>query len=140
LKAVRVESVQSTAFSDYTVHEALGEGGAGRVFGGKDDRGVAIAIKILVNMRLDARKRFKNEAAFLMKNMHSNIVTVLDHGVYSDERSNGPFYVMRRYDGNLRARIGSASPQLIMQIFWQILDGVEAAHSLIPSFQTLPKA
>lgn len=43
----------------------------------------------------------------------------------------GPFYVMRRYDGNLRGCMQmSFSPQDRLQIFSKILDGVEAAHLL----------
>jgi len=77
----------------------------------------------------DKRARFKNEIAFLSRNRHSNIVTVLDHGLANAGKINGPFYVMHRYDENLRslARRGIAI-DAVLPLFSQILDGIEAAH------------
>jgi len=120
-----------TAFGTYIVDELLGEGGAGRVFGGTGSDGAAIALKVLTKDRAteDKRRRFKNEIAFLAQNKHINIVTVNDHGVASGGEIVGPFYVMRRYDGSLRdlMRSGIASDN-VLGLFFQILDGVEAAH------------
>jgi serine/threonine protein kinase len=69
-----------TAFGDYRLDEQLGEGGAGRVYGGVDDSGAQIAIKVLTQTSSDKKRRFKNEIAFLARNKHANIVTVTDHG------------------------------------------------------------
>jgi serine/threonine protein kinase len=119
-----------TTFGTYIVDELLGEGGAGRVYGGVGLDQSAIAIKILSPEKAtsDKRRRFKNEISFLLRNKHKNIVTVLDYGVASGE-SGGPFYVMRRYRGNLRNLMSERiDPRDAMAIFSQILDGVEAAH------------
>jgi serine/threonine protein kinase len=96
-----------TAFGSYVLDELIGEGGAGRVFGGLGSDGTAVAVKVLAAEHLSSgkKRRFKNEIAFLARNRHPNIVTVLDHGVASLAGINGPFYVMHRYDGNLRQLI-----------------------------------
>jgi serine/threonine protein kinase len=73
-KQIRFE----TAFGMYVVEELLGEGGAGRVYGGVGIDGMPIALKILAADRAttDKRRRFKNEIAFLARNKHPGIVTV----------------------------------------------------------------
>jgi serine/threonine protein kinase len=91
-----------TAFGEYTLDEQLGEGGAGRVYGGVDDNGDRVAIKVLTQTSSDKKRRFKNEIAFLARNKHANVVTVTDHGVASTGNIKGPFYVMRQCTGNLR--------------------------------------
>jgi Protein kinase domain len=120
-----------TAFDSYVVDELIGEGGAGRVYGGIAPDRAPIAIKILAPERVsrDKRARFKNEIAFLARNKHANIVTVLDHGVANAGNLKGPFYVMRRYEGNLRDLMPSRiSAEKVLPLFSQMLDGVEAAH------------
>jgi len=120
-----------TTFGTYVVDEFLGEGGAGRVYGGVGIDQSAIALKVLSEDRAstDKRRRFKNEIAFLARNKHPNIVTVMDHGIARGGEVVGPFYVMARYHGNLRhlMREGIA-PDRVLSVFSQILDGVEAAH------------
>jgi eukaryotic-like serine/threonine-protein kinase len=122
-----------TAFGSYTLDELIGEGGAGRVFGGVGSDGSAVALKVLAAERAssDKKSRFKNEIAFLARNKHPNIVTVLDHGLANLPGIKGPFYVMRRYDGSLRQLITAGiKPDSVLPLFSQILDGVEAAHLL----------
>lgn len=120
-----------TTFGIYVVHEVLGEGGAGRVYGGVGLDGTAIALKILVEGRAseDKRRRFKNEISFLLRNKHRNIVTVMDHGVARGGELNGPFYIMRRYQSSLRQLMQERIPPYdVLPLFSQVLDGVEAAH------------
>ena len=120
-----------TAFGTYVVDELLGEGGAGRVYGGVGIDETPIALKVLAQDRAtaDKRRRFKNEIAFLARNKHPNIVTVIDHGLASSGDVAGPFYVMRRYKCNLRQIMqGEFPPARVLPLFNQILDGVEAAH------------
>lgn len=122
-----------TTFGTYTATEILGEGGAGQVFGGIDPDGVHVAVKVLSADRItgDKRRRFKNEIAFLSYVKHNNIVSVLDHGLYTSGPSGTPqpFYVMPRYSGSLRGLIGTnLEPDKTLEMFSQLLDGVEAAH------------
>src|SRR6516162_4126510 len=102
-----------TAFGAYVIEELIGEGGAGRVYGGASENGVPIAVKVLSQERAssDKRSRFKNEIAFLSRNRHENIVTVIDHGIASGRKIIGPFYVMKRYGNNLRHLIDSQIPE-----------------------------
>lgn len=120
-----------TAFAIYTADEIIGEGGAGRVYSAESHDGVRVAIKLLSEERASREKRgrFKNEIAFLQRNKHINIVTVLDHGIIRIPAASGPFYVMRRFECNLRELIeaGIRADQ-VLRLFGQILDGVEAAH------------
>jgi serine/threonine protein kinase len=120
-----------TTFGLYLADELLGEGGAGRVFGGFGPDQSPVAIKVLAEERAstDKRRRFKNEIAFLSRNKHANIVPVIDHGVTRGSDVDGPFYVMPRYDESLREpmRRGLASAK-VLPLFSQIMDGVEAAH------------
>jgi serine/threonine protein kinase len=118
-----------TAFSEYVLDELIGEGGAGRVFGGKTAEQVAVAVKVLTATTSDKRRRFKNEIGFLSRNRHGNVVSVIDHGVVRSADVQGPFYVMRRFDGNLRDLMrAEIPPPKVLSYFNQILDGVEAAH------------
>lgn len=95
-----------TAFETYTVDEIIGEGGAGRVYAGRDGGGSVVAIKVLANQTRDKRQRFKNETGFLSRNTHANIIRVLDCGVSNSDGLLGPFYVMPRYQSSLRKQIG----------------------------------
>lgn len=118
-----------TTFGTYLVDEQLGEGGAGRVYGGVAPDRSPVAIKVLTNSSADKRARFQNEIAFLQANRHPNIVTVIDHGLAVNGKISFPFYVMPRYEGSmrnlLRKRIAQNS---VLPFFSQVLDGVEAAH------------
>jgi serine/threonine protein kinase len=122
--------IVETAFGIYTLNEQLGEGGAGRVYGGASADGSQVAVKILSadKVTTDKRRRFRNEITFLARNRHPNIVSVIDHGVASFKGACEPFYVMQRYDCNLRKVLPNIKPQEVFSIFTKMLDGVEAAH------------
>jgi serine/threonine protein kinase len=116
-----------TTFGTYVAEEQLGQGGAGIVYGGVDDANNPVAIKVLNATTKDKRRRFKNEIAFLWRNKHKNIVSVIDHGLSQQ----GPFYIMPRYSGSLRGVLEQKlSPDDSLSLFGKILDGVEAAHLL----------
>jgi len=120
-----------TTFGRYTTGALLGEGGAGRVFEATDDVGNSYAIKLLDPHKAtgDKRKRFKNEILFGMKNDHTNIIRIVDHGLHKGGKDEAPFYVMPLYKGTLRKLIKSGLPrQKALPYFTQLLDGVEAAH------------
>lgn len=120
-----------TTFGSYVISEILGEGGAGRVYGGKAADGSNVAVKVLSVERAttDRKGRFKNEIAFLMRAKHPNVVGVIDHGIANSGVVKGPFYVMRRYDTNLRSMMREKiAKENVLPLFAKILDGVEAAH------------
>lgn len=127
-KLKKPESVE-TAFDKYELTEILGEGGAGRVYGGVNSNGEPIALKLLTSATTDKRKRFKNEINFLFHNRHPNIVSVFDFQNATGPTLVGPFYVMHRFAGSLRdLRKLNFDFERTLKIFGQILDGVEAAH------------
>ncbi len=122
-----------TAYDTYSADGIIGQGGAARVFSALDGDGSAVAIKLLNTdaASTDKRKRFKNELGFLQKASHPNLVQILDHGVSVTKGATGPFYVMPRYDGSLRDLMAAKiAPDKVLEIFAQLLDGVEAAHLL----------
>lgn len=118
-----------TTFETYTAAEQIGEGGAGRVYGGTAQDGTKVAVKVLTTSTTAKRARFKNEIGFLQKNPHPNIIAVLDHGLTSNGKGAMPFYVMPWYEGSLRTLMQKGIPPArVLSLFTQILDGVEAAH------------
>jgi serine/threonine protein kinase len=118
-----------TAFADYTLESIIGEGGAGRVYSGRNAVGEPVAIKLLTNASKDKRQRFKNEIGFLASVKHPNLVPVLDHGYSVENKVSGPFYVMPRFQESLRDLIHKGlRPDDVLPAFSQILDGIEAAH------------
>ncbi len=125
--------VFETPFAAYEANESIGEGGAGRVYGGFGPDAAPVAIKLLAEERAstDKRRRFKNEISFLGRVSHANIVKLIDVGLAATGAGAAPFYIMPRYDGNLRdlMRLG-IPPDRVLPLISQILDGVEAAHLL----------
>jgi serine/threonine protein kinase len=120
-----------TAFEQYTVRQTIGNGGAGTVYDVIDEDGKHFALKLL-NHSADTRKtkRFKNEISFCYRNVHPNVIRVLDYGAAISGEESRPFYVMPLYPSTLRKLMESNPTQSAerMRLFGQILDGVEAAH------------
>ena len=121
-----------TALGAYTLGSPLGEGGSGKVFRVVDEDGSEHALKYLKPEGQSSQKsrRFKNELAFCLKNTNPNIITVEDWGLAQVNDVEVPFYVMPVYPQTLRTLMDQeTSPDLLMVIFLQILDGVGAAHA-----------
>src|SRR5690242_4805409 len=117
-----------TTFETFIVDEQIGQGGAGIVYGGRSRDDTAIAVKVLLSPSTDKRARFKNEIGFLQTNRHSNLVPIIDHGVKQNGKTTSLFYVMPRYEGNLRTLMQRRiAPDDVLPLFTQMLDGVEAA-------------
>ncbi len=120
-----------TTFTRYSCTDIIGEGGAGYIYRAVDDEGNVRAIKLLRSERAkgEKAKRFKNEVLFGTRNQHPNIITVIEHGVFTDGKKFSPFYVMPLYTSSLRELISvGIALEKVLFYFGQILDGVEAAH------------
>jgi serine/threonine protein kinase len=120
-----------TTFETYESVGPLADGGAGHVVKVKDSQGHVLAVKLLNPDRSNAlrRKRFKNEVLFCSREVHPNVVRVIDHGVTTLRGVLVPFYVMPLYDGSLRDLLNeSPGPDVVLKMFSQLIDGVEAAH------------
>ncbi len=109
----------------------IGEGGSGFVDEVTDESGQGFALKMLNPDRVtsEKRKRFKNEVESSLRFGHPNVVKTLDAGFVWYQEIKCPFYVMKLYDGTLRALMTSRiDSDLILSYFRQILDGVQAIH------------
>ena len=124
--------VFETTFTSYTGTEIIGEGGAGCIYRAVDDAGNVCAIKLLhaEKVKGEKAKRFKNEVLFCSKkHQHQNIVTVIEHGVFTEGKRLSPFYVMPLYSSSLKELIATGIPrEKVLFYFGQLLDGGEAAH------------
>ncbi|MEQ8235159.1 MAG: serine/threonine-protein kinase [Syntrophomonadaceae bacterium] len=123
--------VLSTAFEEYTILEQIKQGGNGTVFLAESADNDKVAIKAIDRNTTtkDKVKRFKNEINFCQKNRHPNIIQVIDYGVFNDGKLDCLFYVMLYYPSTLRDEIKRGiEPKNIVEIFGQILSGVEFAH------------
>lgn len=120
-----------SAFNIYRVTGVLGEGGSGRVFAVSDNDKNELALKCLSPelVNTERQKRFKNEIKFCEKQLHKNIVPIVDSGLVISGKTKSPFYVMPRYKETLRTLINKTiSHHEILPFLSQMLDGVEAAH------------
>lgn len=129
--AKKKQQVFQSAFNSYRYTDEIGSGGSGIVVKVEDEDKNAFALKFLNPDRItsDKLKRFKNELSFCEKNVHKNIIKVLDHGHIETKGVKCPFYVMYYYPGTLRTLMKKGiSPTEVLPFFSQILDGVEAAH------------
>lgn len=121
-----------TTFEEYeVVDKSLGEGGSGRVFEVKNEANERFALKCLSPEKIsnEKRKRFKNEINFCSKFEHRNIIQVLDSGISIIKGAKCPFYVMPKFQNNLRDLLEQRIPKdEILHLFNQILDGIDAAH------------
>ncbi|MCX5817526.1 MAG: serine/threonine-protein kinase [Proteobacteria bacterium] len=119
-----------TPFDTYTASAVIGEGGAGRVYAVMNASGEEFALKRLTPERVTAErlKRFRNEIQFCQNCGHPNVVRVVDTGATLIKEVKCPFYIMPRYSGTLRTLMGNVKPDEIVELFSQILNGVEAAH------------
>jgi len=114
-------------FGKYTLGKNIGNGGAGIVYEAQTDDKARCAVKVLAATQELKIKRFRNEVFFCLRNKHNNIVSVLDFGQTADGKL---FYVMPLYGSTLRKLISTGIESgKVLDLFSQVLDGVEAAHS-----------
>lgn len=120
-----------TRLGPYEVLSALGAGGMGEVYRGRDTRlGRDIALKMLpVDMAADpnALERFQLEARVIASVNHPHICTIYDVG----EHEQRPFLVMELLEGGtLDTRINGVGLPVEQLIEWgiQLADALDAAH------------
>ena len=117
----------------YRIVRLLGKGGMGSVYEGQPTSGAtAVAIKVLhAHLADDQRSlaRFEREAQAAGRIGSAHIVQVLDVGKLRD---GSPYMVMELCIGEtLRRRIkrcGAMSPEALLPLVSQLLDGLHVAH------------
>jgi len=113
----------------YEIVAALGAGGMGEVYRGRDPRlGREVAIKVLAGALADAARlqRFEHEARSVAALSHPNIVALFDVG-----NGDPPFLVTELLDGEtLRARLirGPLPLGETIEMALQLVAGLTAAH------------
>lgn len=116
----------------YNILRLLGSGGAGQVFEAEDvESARLVAIKIVVAEAGDhGFVRLEREAQVLHAIAHPNICDVVGFGRSTDGR---PYVVLDRLFGETLAmamkRAGQLSVRAAIQIFSQVLSGLQAAHA-----------
>ena len=121
-----------TRLGPYEVLSALGAGGMGEVYRGRDTRlGREIAIKVLpASFAQDAERlgRFELEARAASGLNHPNIAVIHDIGEHEGQR----YLVMELLDGQtLRERIAAGAVPLdeLLELAIQAADALDAAHA-----------
>ena len=114
----------------YLILGKLGEGGMGTVYEGRHVRTQRrVAVKVLRARSREAQRRFELEAQAAAKIGSEHIVDALDFGQLED---GSPYMVMELCEGeSLSARIerrGTLSPDELLPIIEQLLEGLAAAH------------
>jgi len=125
--------IQRTIGGRYRLEKLLGKGGMGAVYEASDvrlDRRVAVKVLSAASFgNLKALRRFEFEGRALARLRHPNIVAVHDLGEIDPQ---GAYIVMELLDGmSLRSEIaasGGLPPVLVADWFYQIFEGVKAAH------------
>jgi serine/threonine-protein kinase len=127
--------VGSAVGGRYVLARVLGTGSMGSVYEGRDERGVAYAIKTLfaTKGKRDAeerRARFLREAAVCAALRHPNVVPVLDHGI--DAGTDTPWLAMPLLTGadlaTILHRTGAIEPDVAVALFAQACEGLAAVH------------
>lgn len=130
-----LQEIASQIPSDYSVMEFLGEGAHGIVLKARQKTlQQLVALKVIkTDGSTDMQKqivRMQNEAKVLARLNHQNIVKVYQMGACSDGT---PFLVCEYIEGITLAQMLASeeilSPRKILEIFSQILDALECAHS-----------
>jgi pSer/pThr/pTyr-binding forkhead associated (FHA) protein len=129
------------AIEGYTIERELGRGGMGAVYLARhDETGENAALKVMlpnVALRQRTKDMFLREIENMKALNHKNIVRLKDHGC-----SHGTFFMTLEFceGGNLHdyaaGRGGTLPVDEAMPIMFQVLDGLEYAHTaLVPNIK-----
>ena len=119
--------LEGTTLGPYHVLEELARGGMGVVYRAVDPRlGQEVALKVLTSQRASAR--FEREVGALARVQHSNVVPVLDCGIYLDH----PWVAMAYVPGvTLQDRLeqrGPVTPGLAVSWIAKLSRALAAVH------------
>ena len=121
------------ALPRFEIGEVLGEGALGIVYRAEDrEIGRTVAIKVMATKpeNPEFAERFMREVSAMARLNHPNVVTIFDHG--TTERFH--FLIMEWMEGGtLEGEIARQSPmakERAFQLFGQICDGLQYAHSM----------
>ena len=123
-------SLEGRQLGPYRVYQLLGAGGMGQVYRARDtrlQRDVALKVLATAAAGTERHRRFAREALAAGALKHPNIVAVYDVGVDGDR----PYLISELIDGvSLRSEMERGRPPLrrILEIGWQIAEGLAAAH------------
>ena len=137
-RLVETEGLEETASlglpDRYEVLGKIARGGMGAVYQARDkENGMTVAIKLMAQDLLHdsaARKRFEQEAAHLASLDHPYIISVYSSGTTAQ---GAPYLVMELGKGQTLDEIlkerGSLSAEKTVNLFMEILSGLEYAHN-----------
>jgi len=120
----------------YRIIRLLGEGGMSRVYLAEDNRlGVQMAVKENLQISLEARQQFEQEARILAQLSHPNLPRVSDH--FTDPGTGRQYLVMEYVEGedleSTLQRTGKPLPEKPVLIWTeQVLDALEYLHGQHP--------
>lgn len=133
---IRMENKELTSgekIGPYRILRKAGEGGMGEVYQGwDDDLDRPVAIKIMSEKAArdpELKDRFRGEGRVLARLRHSHIVALYAQG----DHQGLPYMVMEWIEGKTLDEFLVHHPlglTMLVDIFHQILEGLEAAHSL----------
>ena len=125
----RASLAPGTQLGPYSIEALVGAGGMGAVYRARDSRlGRAVAIKVVVGLEDEARRRFDREARLLAALSHPNVVAVHDVGIVGELR----YLVMELLEGEtLRRRLAArrSSPSEILELVAPVARALAAAHA-----------
>lgn len=109
------------------MRRALGEGTSAEVFHAVDERdGLEVAIKIFPRTGV-SEEEFRREASIAMRNVHPNLIRLVDAGVQEGR----PWLALEYVDGiNGRALVyrQDRTVELVLDVVKQVLAGLDAMH------------
>jgi serine/threonine-protein kinase len=116
----------------YEITEHLGKGGMGNVYKATDTMlGRDVALKMLhpqLTMEAQFLERFKKEARVLAQLLHPNIAVIYNF----IEQGGNHFMVMEYVEGtnldDLLKKYKALSPEFLIPVFIQVLEGLQHAH------------